>query len=528
LANALTDSEFVEALKAQQALGRSYLLVLANKFSVSVLASSSGSESEWVEVGRGDLANEMARQLELAGKQGRLLWSDVTDPATAVPLGATLLKVGGAHVKAWQRERDKVTGFAGRTCEADAKTRFEVASRAAWRCQFEGCGEDLRRHFLPGTSGNFGYFAHIVAASSDGPRGDNLNSARLANEADNIMLLCDKCHRLIDRVEPECYGVELLNEMRERNVAEVRRLLSTLQYPVAQMLVVGGNIEGQSFAFDARIAEEAMWARGIRSGPDRPEWFVRHGAHLGSPHSPGYWSSLFPLLKNTDLPRLRGMLTGTSHGGAPRPPLAVFPLHSTSVLVLAGRLVGESSTVHLFQFHRDQVSGQRGGQWAWPNVAKPASDKFKVVEHRTALAGETEAVLLLNLTASVPPSDLPSELYRAGSFVLPAIEVTVGDCSHRVISHVEDLELFGRSVDIAIRKIQDEWRVRKIHVVAIAPATACFRFGQKMQARHHANYILYERRPGAKHSAPGPFESTIQISSTEVTLLSTGESTSIS
>jgi hypothetical protein len=294
------------------------------------------------------------------------------------------------------------------------------------------------------------------------------------------------------------------------------------------MLVIGGNIEGQSFAFDERIAEEAMWLRRLRTGGGRAEWFARNSSHLGASNLDGYWLSLFHLLKN-DKPRLAGLLDGSAYGGAPRPPLAVFPLHGTSVLVLSGRLIGDSGSAHVFQFHRDQISGQRGGQWAWPEEAPtPANDKFRVLVNRPSQGGETEACLRINLTASVSASDLPTHLFSAGQHGMPTIEITVENPSHRVIGHPSDLELFGRAVDQALQKLQDEWRVSTVHLVVVAPATACFRVGQKMQARHHAEFILYERKPSTAPGARGEFAKTIAISPTDVTLLSTSESISIS
>lgn len=524
-----SDSELADSLRTHIAQGREHLLVVANKFVVRVLAARSTTDDDWLEVGQGDLAEETAKILEQAGKQNRLLWVETTDSA---PLftdyrSQTPLKVTTSYVKAWQKTRDAVTQAGGRQGEVDAKTRFEVASLAGWRCQLDGCGEDLRHHFVPGASGNYGYFAHIVASSSDGPRGDKTHSARLANDPTNIMLMCDKCHRLIDRIAPNRYGVELLSEMREKSVGEVRRLLDSLRFPAAQMLVIGGNIEGQSFAFDERVAEEAMWLHRLRSATPRAEWFARNGSHLGASNSNVYWLSLLELLR-TDIPRLKGLLYGTTHGGAQRAPLAVFPLHGTSVLVLSGRLVGESSTVQLFQFHRDQVAGNRGGQWAWLDCPKPATDKFKVHVHRVAEDGEVEALLQVNLTVSPPSSELPAHLFAGGAYVLPTIEVTVDRPSYRVMEHPDDLELVGRAVGDALQIIQDQWRVRIVHLVVMGPATACFRLGQKMQARHQADFVLYERRLGAAQGAWGPFEPTIQISSTEVILPSTGESASIS
>ena len=96
------------------------------------------------------------------------------------------------------------------------------------------------------------------------------------------------------------------------------------------------------------------------------------------------------------------------------------------------------------------------------------------------------------------------------------------------MGHPADLDLFGRAVDQALQKLQDEWRVSKVHLVLIAPVSACCRVGQKMQARHHAEFILYERKPSTTPGARGEFAKTIAISPTEVTLLSTGESLSIS
>ena len=531
MVDGLSDVELAVALRDQAARGNLQVLVVANKFSncIRVAAPMSGS---WQDLGCGDIGAEAGKLLEVAAKQNRLLWlttadanPDTVDYKIASP---GPIRAGAAHLRAWCKDRDKVTGTTGRHCEVDVATRFEVASLAGWRCQFDGCGEDLRQHFVPGATGNYSYFAHIVASSADGPRGNRVDSQQLANAPANIMLMCDKCHRLIDRVAHARYDVECLNEMRQRSVVEVRRLLDSLRYPAAQMLVIGGNIEGQSFAFDERIAEEAMWLRKVRTGRTQAQWFARNGAHLGASNTAGYWLSLFELLRD-DLPRLKGLLKGTSYGGAPRPPLAIFPLHGTSVLVLTGRLVGDSSSAHLFQFHRDQVSGQRGGQWAWADAASaPAHDKFKLMVHRQSEGGETDGLLQVNLTAAVNSSDLPAHLFADGSHAMPTIEVTVGNPSHRIVGHPVDLELLGRAIDTALHKLQDEWRVSRVHLVVIAPATACFRVGQKMQARHHAEFVLYERRPSATASGRGEFEKTIAISSTEVTLLSTGESTSIS
>lgn len=239
----LDDAEFAKALIEQQTFGRKQWHVIANSYAARILASDPAASSEWVEVGTGDVGEDTYGLLKVAAKRRQLRWTNtveadlmLVDPASRQPLQTAKV----ADVDRWIKNRDKVTGSAGRQGEISDRVKLEVASQAAWRCQFEGCGENLREHLVPGASGNFSYFAHIVASSSDGPRGDTLLSPKLAQDPENIMLMCDKCHRLIDRVAPLRYTREVLQRMRKNSVVEVRRCLDSLRYPAAQMLVICG------------------------------------------------------------------------------------------------------------------------------------------------------------------------------------------------------------------------------------------------------------------------------------------------
>lgn len=517
---ALQDQEFAAELKRQMAGGRTRWHVIANAFSVRVLAAQP-EESQWVDVGFGDIGSETEIQLKLVAKASELSWTDV-DIANLTQVSADLSNptlVPVAKLKEWIKHRDRVT--TGRQGEITESVKAEVSSLAAWRCQFEGCGENLREHLMPGVRGNFSYFAHIVAASSDGPRGDQVLSSQLANDPTNILLLCDKCHRTIDRVASHLYSRQRLQEMRARNLASVKRCLDSLRYPVARLLVLSGNVQGQSAAFDESLAQEAMWLQKLRCDNARPDWFARNAGHLGDTHSPAFWSSLFTLLKK-DIPRLQSILEGTAHDSVHGMPLAVFPApHATSVLVLTGRLLGESRTIHLFQFHRDQVGGNLGGQWAWVGTP-PAKDKYKMRVLRSAEPEENEATLLVHLTDSIPPTELPVSFYENGRWARPTIEVGVEQPSRRIIGHPEDLELFGLAVDNALHKLQDQWRVSRVHLLVIAPITACVRIGQKMQARCQPDFVLYERKTSGQTAELDSFISTIRITPQDVIHLQTG------
>ncbi|MDM0103035.1 SAVED domain-containing protein [Variovorax sp. J22G73] len=507
--NSLTDSQLAASLKlASQAGAHEYLLV-KNAYQAGVYSRSKGA-SDWQEIGLGDLEELATAQLKLALAAKRVFTVDIEGSMTVVDFSSNApMPLSLAQLSAWLTSRDAVTK--GRKGEVDRATEFEVASVAAWRCQMEGCGESLREHFSAGRRANYGYLAHIVASSPSGPRGDPAMSAALATVAENIMLLCDKCHRLIDRVAPDQYSADRLLAMREQNIAEVNRLLGALRFPAARAIVVGGNIEGQSVGFNLRAVEQAMWARKLRLADHVPLRFMANASNASVSTQAHYWQALFHSLK-TEIPVLQNQLSGNAEGTAAAAQLAVFPTHVMSALALTGRLIGNATTVHLFQPNRNAAPDALGERWAWPATdGKPADPKRFRVEV-SASSGAKEAGLLLYLTAALPDMELP--------FVgLPMVRIVAGESSHTAIAGQPDLDLLAVKIDEALRLLQDIWRVERIHCVLIAPASACVLFGQKLQARHHAPVRLYERERtllGAPQR--GAFVPTIDILPAQVSL----------
>ena len=509
---AFSDAELALAVSLALMGNPADVLVVRNGYQARLCMGSAKTES-WVDIATGDLDEATTSALKQIAQAKRLYGMQVQGPVAAIDLTAGSGQLSMQDLKLWRKDRQALTQQ-GRKGEVDAKTQFEVASLAAWRCQMEGCGEDLRAHFVETTRGNFSYFAHIVASSPSGPRGDATLSSVLANRADNIMLLCDKCHRLIDRVDPDGYTVERLQMIRQNSINEVQRLLNTRRFPSVVTLVVGGNIEGQSAGFNQSAAEQALWSRRVRMAGAAPLWFMRNGGHTSDSTQKHYWATLFDSLQ-AEIPSLRNHLSGTAGGGLAPSGIAVFPTHVTSILVLAGRLLGNSTTVHLFQPNRNAALDSPGERWAWPTDAvPPAEDKYKVETLRPH-EGQDEAALLVSLTANVLHTDLPS----AG---LPMISVSASSPCHSVIGTPQDLELLAKRFDEALAELQDRWRVKRIHLVVVAPASACVLLGQKLQARNHAPAVLYERRRTADELGRRPFVPTIEIAPGEVRLPGTG------
>jgi hypothetical protein len=93
------------------------------------------------------------------------------------------------------------------------------------RCAFPDC-----RRLLTAEASDadrpavLGEMAHIVAESVDGPRGDSTMTLGERNRYENLILLCNTHHQLIDD-QPETYTVERLKRMKEEHEEWVEQTL---------------------------------------------------------------------------------------------------------------------------------------------------------------------------------------------------------------------------------------------------------------------------------------------------------------
>lgn len=488
------------------------VLVVVNGFT-GLLYKRAAAGGSWVAFARGEVSDEFVDASASLRTKKRLWLARVEGaPGGTAPDQLKIDRPTTRELRTWLRESAELTGREG---EVSAKTRERVAYVAAWRCQFAGCGKDLHEHGPTGRNGRFSYYAHIVASSPKGPRGHATRSEQLADEPENIMLLCDECHRLVDRIDPSHYTEALLQEMRTRSVAEVRRVLDTLRYPEVEVLPIIGSIAGQVPQFSQQDAELALWGNHLRAARHRPEHLFHVDHQLHDVHTPEYWAAVFRAMRS-DAPQLQRMLNGAQRGGGGRPRLAVFPLHTTSVLLLAGRVLGEMSGTHLFQHHRSVAADPKSTRWTWPLLdAKHRHDKFFVRSLKDASDGAREANLIISLTFDLIPSRLPAGSFdpEKGELALPTLEVYVPpeDRGIHVIGAPADLEHYGKALDRAIQILHDQWRVTRVNLFIGAPATAVVTMGQKMQARYQATYVCHEAKERG-----GVFIPTIEISSTQV------------
>ncbi|MEA3252668.1 MAG: SAVED domain-containing protein [Pseudomonadota bacterium] len=380
--------------------------------------------------------------------------------------------------------RDGLLGKAkGRGPEISQKTAQKVWADAGGRCMFQGCSKDLSEIPLWTKAARVGYLAHIVASDPEGPRGSQEDSHRLANNPDNIMLMCDEHHRLIDSFAPEHYTAEILNEMRQSHRDMVRNYLDSLAFPPTKAVTLHANLANvPTYFHDSELIEAIVATR--RAMLPGVVHYVRRKSQRDDRHLPGFW---YQYLREHER-QISQLISGfDSSSGSVTESLAVFPLHHIPTLVLAGRVMGEAQDIQIFQYDRHRKT------WAWNPQAEAHSRGTFSVDSLSPYHA-TEVLITLEITAHVDEEALPGDLKNSvDTGRLPWIRVTTSKIGFNCIGHPDDLDQFAEAARKAIIHAQDVMRVQKVHLIAVSPASTVFRFGQMLQAGHHPEYLVYDR-----------------------------------
>lgn len=380
--------------------------------------------------------------------------------------------------------RQEILGrVAGRGQDITPQTAQKVWSDAGARCMFEGCGKDLADIPFYRGAARVGYLAHIIASDPRGPRGTPSESHLRSNDPDNVMLLCDEHHRLIDSFAPGEYSADVLYAMRQSHRDLVRNYLNSLAFPRAKAVTLHANLAQVPTYFQESELIKAVLATGRAMLPGVVH-YIRRTAQRDDRNSPGFWGNYLREHES----HIRQLVTSFNDPGASETDeYAVFPLHHNATMALAGRIMGEARAIQVFQYHRQRRS------WAWDTAASPlppGSFSLSILPSDTA----SEVLITIELTANIDEDAMPVGLAPAiADGRMPWLRITMPNPRFDCISHPGDLDQFMHVARRTINHVQDVMRVRKVHLIAISPASTVFRFGQMLQAGHHPEYTIYDR-----------------------------------
>lgn len=353
------------------------------------------------------------------------------------------------------------------------KTRTRLWVLAGGRCQYEGCNEPLWRDDLTMAQMNGAYIAHIIDVNPQTHRYDPELSPELATDISNLMLLCDKHHRLIDHEEEREHTVDRLMRMKNQHEARIELLTSLQEDKKSHVLLYGANIGEQNAPLSWRKAAQAMIPMRYPAEPRAIELSLRNSAFQDD--SSIYW--------NIERQNLRYNLTAALK---PRivsgdvQHLSIFAFAPQPLLVELGRLLSDIPAAEVYQLHREPPD------WKW----QESPDDFRFIIKEPT---EKHPIVALNLSlsATIDNSRITAVVSRED---LSIWRMTVAKPNNDFLKSREQLRLFRQQFRQLLDRIKAfHGQDTLLHVFPAVPVSVAVEIGRVWMPKADLPLCVYDQ-----------------------------------
>lgn len=366
------------------------------------------------------------------------------------------------------------------------KTTTRLWAISAGRCEYDGCNKPLWRDELSMAAMNAAYIAHIVAAESNGPRGDRLRSAKLAAELSNLMLLCDAHHRLVDKEDVAGHPEPRLLAMKQQHEQRIELLTSINADKKSTVVTYAAPIGETCPQIDNREAFAAIVPDMFPSEP--------HAIQLGARNTslrdqePNFWASEVEQLKRQFSKKIHERLQDGSIKH-----LSLFAIAPQPLLIVLGSLLTDIVPTEVFQRHREPAS------WRWQDAEKPLSPTV----HESS-AGVGDAALNISLSATIDNTRIVKVLGPKVPIWTVTVPAPANDCmkSRHCLHAFREL---ARSLFVRLKAACGQNAT--IHVFPAMPVSAAIEFGRVWMPKADLKLRLYDQN----HKLDGFFDTGIVL-----------------
>lgn len=360
--------------------------------------------------------------------------------------------------------------LADETRAAPWPTRLMLAVRAGGRCEFPGCNTPLFEHHVTLTTGNFGQFAHIRAFSPAGPRGGGAPRPRDVHDIENLLLLCHKCHKLIDD-HPNDYStgtLKLAKSDHEKRIAHLTGLGPDKRTVVVQLKA---RINGEAVEIPLADVTSAVTPR----YPTDRHGYVIDITQFGDED----------LACEAARRKVRTMVERLYEPGMDADKvrhISLFALGPIPMLVYLGSRLSNKIPVEFYQRHRDTKD------WLWK--IEPASVEYEVRAIRRG-TDQAKVAVVLPLSGTKSKDKLPASIDE--TFSVYELGLPQGKASPDFLRTRDDLTKFERTYRGLLAKIEEQHRgVELIHLFPAVPAPIAVACGYNLLQKVHPPLLVYD------------------------------------
>ncbi|MDR3327609.1 MAG: SAVED domain-containing protein, partial [Prevotellaceae bacterium] len=331
---------------------------------------------------------------------------------------------------------------------------------------------------------NNAYIAHIVADEPNGPRGDTTRSKCLSNNINNLMLLCDEHHRLIDKVEVDSHPESRLLEMKKKHEDRIMRQTSISPNMLSDIILYGANIGKQNSPLSYQIACEAIFPDFYPANNDAIELGMKNTPFTDETDL--YWSAEEENLDIQFNQKIKSqlMLGNSFH-------YSIFALAPQPLLIKLGVLLNDIHNIRVYQKHREPST------WKWQQLS--ANTTYSLLE---PIDKKQIPVLVLSLSATITHDRIKKILGEKVSIW----EITIDEPNNDFLQTEKILSDFRKIVRRAFDLIKSHQGCIDLHVFPAMPVSASMEFGRVWMPKADMPLVIYD-----ENKSKGGFYKTITI-----------------
>ena len=344
--------------------------------------------------------------------------------------------------------------------------------KSGGRCQYRGCNISLYQDLLTKRNFNAAYFAHIVADSPGGPRGDKIKSPLLAKELSNIMLLCDSHHRLIDKIEVQKQSETLLLEMKKEHEERIERITAINPNSQSHIVTYKANVGEHTPVLKYENLVEYLL----------PEHYPAESKtiDLGLTDSPlrdkdeQFWQTELKVLEDNFNQRLNDVIRkqNITH-------ISLFAFAPMPLLIKLGTYVNDIQNIEVFQPIRNPKT--------WKLSNKTIKEKYHIAEPTNK---NKTVALNISLSATINNDRITSILGDECSIYTVSIDKPFNDYLQSK-SQLQDFSVIIRQLFNEIKKNYSA--KTKLHIFPAMPIATAIELGRVWMPKADMPLTIYDQ-----------------------------------
>lgn len=348
--------------------------------------------------------------------------------------------------------------------------RRDLWFAAHGRCEFAGCNKRLGVHEVTMEECNISNYAHIIGDSEKGPRG-NERSRELAQDPNNIILLCPECHRLIDHEGERKYTDEMLVAMKKEHEERIDLVTGIQPQKKTLLVVYCPKIGNDTPHFHKDILHTTVFHDWYPASLSPVEIQMKNSVMQDGESD--YWSAETKQVEKLCEEKVLGpLLAGEiSH-------VSLFPIGPQPLLVKLGTILNDKYPVTVYQKHRIPDT------WKW--LEKGTKNEIRLIEPND----KTKApVLVIALSANAIKERVAKRFGECASIWFITCDAPDNDMMKTYVQ----LEQFNSVARMAMDAIRTEHlESDQLKIFMAVPASCAVELGRIRMPKADLPWVLYD------------------------------------